>query len=40
MDANTMFEELKVPIFDYENYSYWSIKMKHLLKEKGLWEII
>ena len=37
---DTMFEDLAVPKFDGENYAWWSIIMKTLLKAKGFWEII
>lgn len=40
MDINTIFKYMEVPRFYGENYACWSINMKHLLKEKRIWEII
>ncbi|CAL2255037.1 unnamed protein product [Prunus armeniaca] len=32
--------ELRVPIFNGENYEFWSIRMKTIFKSHGLWEFV
>ncbi|CAL8991389.1 unnamed protein product [Prunus brigantina] len=32
--------ELRTPVFNGENYEFWSIRMKTILKSHGLWELV
>ncbi|CAL9009259.1 unnamed protein product [Prunus brigantina] len=32
--------ELRAPIFNGENYEFWSIRMKTIFKSHGLWELV
>ncbi|CAL2269942.1 unnamed protein product [Prunus armeniaca] len=32
--------ELRTPIFNGENYEFWSIRMKTIFKSHGLWEFV
>ncbi|CAL2246012.1 unnamed protein product [Prunus armeniaca] len=32
--------ELHTPVFNGENYEFWSIRMKTILKSHGLWELV
>ncbi|CAL8083746.1 unnamed protein product [Prunus armeniaca] len=32
--------ELRAPIFNGENYEFWSIRMKSIFKSHGLWELV
>ncbi|BBN69024.1 multidrug resistance-associated protein 9, partial [Prunus dulcis] len=32
--------ELRTPVFNGENYEFWSIKMKAILKSHGLWDLV
>ncbi|CAL9020481.1 unnamed protein product [Prunus brigantina] len=32
--------ELRTPIFNGENYEFWSIRMKTILKSHGLWDLV
>ncbi|KAB2620230.1 hypothetical protein D8674_039646 [Pyrus ussuriensis x Pyrus communis] len=32
--------ELSAPVFNGENYEFWSIRMKTILKSHGLWELV
>ncbi|KAI5348005.1 hypothetical protein L3X38_000892 [Prunus dulcis] len=32
--------ELRTPVFNGENYEFWSIRMKTILKSHGLWDLV
>ncbi|CAL2259467.1 unnamed protein product [Prunus armeniaca] len=32
--------KLRTPIFNGENYKFWSIRMKTILKSHGLWDLV
>ncbi|KAM1223481.1 hypothetical protein PS2_042180 [Malus domestica] len=32
--------ELRTPVFNGENYEFWSIRMKNILKSHGLWDLV
>ena len=32
--------ELRAPIFNGENYEFWSIRMKTIFKSHGIWELV
>ncbi|VVA19878.1 PREDICTED: DUF4219 domain-containing [Prunus dulcis] len=32
--------ELRTPVFNGENYEFWSIRMKIILKSHGLWDLV
>ncbi|KAM2564624.1 hypothetical protein TB2_012892 [Malus domestica] len=32
--------ELRTPVFNGENYDFWSIRMKTIMKSHGLWDLV
>ncbi|CAL8138411.1 unnamed protein product [Prunus armeniaca] len=38
--AGSSTSELRTPIFNGENYEFWSIRMKTILKSHGLWDLV
>ena len=38
--AGSSTSELRTPIFNGENYEFWSIRMKTILKSHGLWVLV
>ncbi|CAL2225965.1 unnamed protein product [Prunus armeniaca] len=32
--------ELRAPIFNSDNYEFWSIRMKIIFKSHGLWDLV
>ena len=40
MAADVNVSSSMIPLFKGENYQFWSIKMKTLLKSQGLWELV
>ncbi|CAL9012706.1 unnamed protein product [Prunus brigantina] len=38
--AGSSTAELRTPIFNGENYEFWSIRMKTILKSHGLWDLV
>lgn len=38
--AGSGSSELREPIFNSENYEFWSKRMKNILKSLGLWEFV
>ncbi|KAI5342392.1 hypothetical protein L3X38_010267 [Prunus dulcis] len=32
--------ELRTPVFNGENYEFWSIRLKTILKSYGLWDLV
>ncbi|KAI5318858.1 hypothetical protein L3X38_038566 [Prunus dulcis] len=38
--AGSSTTELSTPIFNGENYEFWSIRMKTILKSHGLWDLV
>ncbi|CAL8990722.1 unnamed protein product [Prunus brigantina] len=38
--AGSSSSELRTPIFNGENYEFWSIRMKTILKSHGLWDLV
>ncbi|CAL2236277.1 unnamed protein product [Prunus armeniaca] len=38
--AGSSSSELRTPVFNGENYEFWSIRMKTILKSHGLWDLV
>ncbi|KAI5344347.1 hypothetical protein L3X38_012224 [Prunus dulcis] len=38
--AGSSTTELRTPVFNRENYEFWSIRMKTILKSHGLWDLV
>ncbi|KAI5336533.1 hypothetical protein L3X38_015801 [Prunus dulcis] len=38
--AGSSTSELRTPVFNGENYEFWSIRMKTILKSHGLWDLV
>jgi len=38
--AGSSSAELRTPVFNGENYEFWSIRMKTILKSHGLWDLV
>ncbi|CAL8161243.1 unnamed protein product [Prunus armeniaca] len=38
--AGSSTSELRTPIFNGENYEFWSIRMKTIMKSHGLWDLV
>ncbi|KAL6286104.1 hypothetical protein ACE6H2_010494 [Prunus campanulata] len=38
--AGSSTSEVRTPIFNGENYEFWSIRMKTILKSHGLWDLV
>ncbi|XP_020425836.1 uncharacterized protein LOC109950638 [Prunus persica] len=38
--AGSSTVELRTPVFNGENYEFWSIRMKTILKSHGLWDLV
>ncbi|KAB2620734.1 hypothetical protein D8674_037714 [Pyrus ussuriensis x Pyrus communis] len=38
--AGSMSSELRTPIFNGENYEFWNIRMRTILRSHGLWDLV
>ena len=38
--AGSSSSEVRAPIFNGDNYEFWSIKMKTIFKSHGLWDLV
>ncbi|KAI5320266.1 hypothetical protein L3X38_039974 [Prunus dulcis] len=38
--AGSSSSELRTPVFNGENYEFWSIRLKTILKSHGLWDLV
>ncbi|KAI5338054.1 hypothetical protein L3X38_017325 [Prunus dulcis] len=38
--AGSSSSELRTPVFSGENYEFWSIRLKTILKSHGLWDLV
>jgi len=40
MAENMSVSNPSIPLFKGDNYEFWSIKIRTLLKSQGLWELV